>query len=82
MDKYPQGEFYDLANELLESLEEEAAWKAAKSRNVLSGYFRYIKDYPNGKYVKEARKIIKKLLEDEGDTPPPESREEEGDNST
>jgi hypothetical protein len=78
MDKYPQGEFYDLADDLLKSLEEEVSWKAAKSKNVLSGYSRYLKDYPNGKYVKEAREIIKKLLEDEGDKSSGENREEGG----
>ena len=43
---------------------EDISWKSCKATNSIKGYFGYIKQYPRGKYAKEALQRIKSLEED------------------
>jgi len=41
--------------------QDESAWQKAKSSNTKSSYERYIRDYPDGNYVSEARSKIRDI---------------------
>ncbi|MHC1777588.1 MAG: SUMF1/EgtB/PvdO family nonheme iron enzyme [Lentimicrobium sp.] len=41
------------------SVADERAWNVAKSANTKASYEKYLRDYPKGKYVTDARKKIK-----------------------
>lgn len=41
---------------------DESAWQQAKSSNTKISYERYIRDYPNGKYVNDARGKIQEIV--------------------
>ena len=56
-----EGEHYQAALQLLLRLnerlgEEDAAYERAKGRGTAAGYGEYLREYPNGRYVAEARR--------------------------
>jgi len=66
LEKYRgKGKHAPMAISALDALEEEKCWQKTKSKNTCSAYYQYIGQYPNGKYVKEAEEMIKKLCADE-----------------
>ncbi len=41
---------------------EKKNWNKAKDKNMLSSYYNYIENYPNGKYVEDAKKNIEEQI--------------------
>lgn len=56
-------------------LEQKSAWDEAKERNTLTSYQEYINEYPNGRYLEDAKLEIDKfsvpLVYDDNAPPPP-----------
>lgn len=61
LNKYqPDGKHVQLAIKALDTIEEEECWRKARNRDTLSAYYDYLKRYPTGKHVEEAKDIIRK----------------------
>ncbi len=73
--RYPDGLFSDQArnqlraierqNRRLARIEERNAWNGAAMQNTVQAYRRYLRDYPNGRFVDEARTRIAILTQPE-----------------
>ncbi len=68
-DHVPHGKFIDQAKENLD----EAVWKKAQADKTTLAFAEYIRQFPQGKHVEDARGAMKKILE----TLDPESEEVE-----
>lgn len=61
IEKHTQSQYFDAAMAALILLEEEDIWNKAKAKHIPSAYFKYIREYPKGKYVIEAAEAIQSL---------------------
>lgn len=55
LDKYPKGKDLQAVSELKYELGEERFWANTKKENTLAAYEAYLAEYPNGRYVEEAK---------------------------
>lgn len=59
LNKYqPDGKHVQLAIGALDAIEEKEYWANAKEKNTLAAYYDYLKRYPKGNYVTEAKDMI------------------------
>lgn len=71
LQRYPEGIFASIARQRLREIEEEraralalrdsAAWDAARARDTVAAYRRYIADFPDGAFVDQAEDRIDEL---------------------
>lgn len=71
LDRYPEGIFASIARQRLREFDEEraraealrdsAAWDAARARDTVAAYQRYLADHPQGAFVDEAHERIDQL---------------------
>ncbi|MEM6728882.1 MAG: peptidoglycan-binding protein [Pseudomonadota bacterium] len=71
LQRYPQGEFAEQARRELAAIEaarraeaereEMRVWRAARNADTIPAYREYIRLYPNGRFVQEARQRIRQL---------------------
>lgn len=71
LERYPEGLFSSIARQRLREIDEEraraealrdsAAWDAARARDTVPAYQRYLADFPNGAFVDEAEERIDQL---------------------
>lgn len=59
--KYSKGTYADMALNRIVALEEDQAWKEVKNLDRISGYFLYMKRYPEGRYLRDAERAIDRL---------------------
>lgn len=60
LERYPQGNFIDEAQQRLNALD-DAAWQSALEANTLEAYRGYLEDFPLGLHVPEAQQLIDRL---------------------
>lgn len=67
INKYPNSKHSNEARQKLNEIEkinkENQAWNTAKQKNTVDSYKTFITNFPNGKNIDEAIKIINKLIE-------------------
>lgn len=63
----PLGKYIPQAIKTLASLEEEKCWKETKIKDTLAAYFEYLQQYPEGKYIEEAKFKTSFKSEDDDD---------------
>ena len=64
LSRYPDGKYSKKANIKIEEIKEDIYWKKTKRVNTVNEYNKYLKKYSyNGKYIKDAKDAIKKLIE-------------------
>ena len=71
LDRYPDGQFAETAQALLDIILEErraetearerSAWDVAQDRNTIEAYRRFLGDFPNGSFATEAKERIAAL---------------------
>jgi peptidoglycan hydrolase-like protein with peptidoglycan-binding domain len=86
LERYPRGQFADVATERLEAIEAEeaearaqadrTAFELAATANTPDAYRRYLRDHPDGAYVAEAEARLNALVEPEPEAPPVTSDDE------
>ncbi|MCQ2974811.1 MAG: caspase family protein [Bacteroidales bacterium] len=59
--KFPKCRYSKMAELKLYETEENEKWVDAENQDTISAYLNYVKSYPNGKYIINARKRIVKL---------------------
>ncbi|KPQ05503.1 MAG: putative peptidoglycan-binding domain-containing protein [Rhodobacteraceae bacterium HLUCCA12] len=87
LERYPDGIFSNIARERLDEIEEERrneaeardreAWDRARRNDTAQAYERYLRDYPEGAFVEEARARIRELTRPERERPDIEAARQE-----
>ena len=56
--KYPLGKYRDSVKKMTKGIAEEESYEKAKLSNAINDYESYLRDYPQGKFSDEAKRII------------------------
>lgn len=89
LERYPDGEFADVARERLEDIErrnrretnqrDRAAWDFATRQNTIQAYRQYLEEQPNGRFRDEAETRIRQIRARERDASRNEAARQEED---